>query len=89
MNSTQGYASGGFVGSLSGKVPSTPVTTSSSSGVNITVVNQITVTGNGDAVLAQAMKEAEQGTEAGAQKARAIILQDFQSNGTARRTLGV
>ncbi|MEQ5206564.1 phage tail tape measure protein [Proteus sp. fly-1067] len=90
MNSTQGYASGGFVGSLAGKVPSTPVTTSFSSGVNITVVNQITVTGNGDAVLAQAMKEAaEQGTEAGAQKARAIILQDFQSNGTARRTLGV
>lgn len=90
MNSTRGYASGGFVGSLAGKVPSTPVTTSSSSGVNITVVNQITVTGNGDAVLAQAMKEAaEQGTEAGAQKARAIILQDFQSNGTARRTLGV
>ncbi|WP_311750116.1 phage tail tape measure protein [Proteus penneri] len=90
MNSTQGYASGGFVGSLAGKVPSTPVTASSSSGVNITVVNQITVTGNGDAVLAQAMKEAaEQGTEAGAQKARAIILQDFQSNGTARRTLGV
>lgn len=90
MNSTQGYASGGFVGSLAGKVPSTPVTTSSSSGVNITVVNQIAVTGNGDAVLAQAMKEAaEQGTEAGAQKARAIILQDFQSNGTARRTLGV
>ncbi|ODQ06381.1 phage tail tape measure protein [Shigella sp. FC1655] len=90
MNSTQGYASGGFVGSLAGKVPSAPVTTSSSSGVNITVVNQITVTGNGDAVLAQAMKEAaEQGTEAGAQKARAIILQDFQSNGTARRTLGV
>ncbi|GLX62544.1 phage tail tape measure protein [Proteus vulgaris] len=90
MNSTQGYASGGFVGSLAGKVPSTPVTTSSSSGVNITVINQITVTGNGDAVLAQAMKEAaEQGSEAGAQKARAIILQDFQSNGTARRTLGV
>ncbi len=90
MHSAQGYASGGFVGSLAGKVPSTPVTTSSSSGVNITVVNQITVTGNGDAVLAQAMKEAaEQGTEAGAQKARAIILQDFQSNGTARRTLGV
>ncbi|QHP77908.1 phage tail tape measure protein [Proteus vulgaris] len=90
MNSTRGYASGGFVGSLAGKVQSTPVTTSSSSGVNITVMNQITVTGNGDAVLAQAMKEAaEQGSEAGAQKARAIILQDFQSNGTARRTLGV
>lgn len=90
MHSAQGYASGGFVGSLAGNVPSTPVTTSSSSGVNITVVNQITVTGNGDAVLAQAMKEAaQQGTDAGAQKARAIILQDFQSNGTARRTLGV
>ncbi|HBC5914716.1 TPA: phage tail tape measure protein [Proteus mirabilis] len=90
MHSAQGYASGGFVGSLAGKVPSTPVTTSSSSGVNITVVNQITVTGNGDAVLAQLVKEAtEQGSEAGAQKARAIILQDFQSNGTARRTLGV
>ncbi|HGN1982448.1 TPA: phage tail tape measure protein [Proteus mirabilis] len=90
MNSTQGYASGGFVGSLAGKMPSAPVTTSSSSGVNITVVNQITVTGNGDAVLVQAMKEAaQQGTDAGAQKARAMILQDFQSNGTARRTLGV
>ncbi len=90
MNSTQGYASGGFVGSLAGKMPSAPVTTSSSSGVNITVVNQITVTGNGDAVLVQAMKEAaQQGTDAGAQKAIAMILQDFQSNGTARRTLGV
>ncbi|MEZ2683878.1 phage tail tape measure protein [Proteus vulgaris] len=90
MNSTQGYASGGFVGSLAGKAPSVPATTPSSSGINVTVVNQITVTGNGDAVLAQAMKEAtEQGSEAGAQKARAIILQDFQSNGTARRTLGV
>lgn len=90
MNLTQGYASGGFVGSLAGKAPSVPVTTPSSSGINVTVVNQITVTGNGDAVLAQAMKEAtEQGSEAGAQKARAIILQDFQSNGTARRTLGV
>lgn len=90
MNSTQGYASGGFVGSLAGKMPSAPVTTSSSSGVNITVVNQIAVTGNGDAVLVQAMKEAaQQGTDAGAQKARAMILQDFQSNGTARRTLGV
>ncbi|EPM0209464.1 phage tail tape measure protein [Proteus mirabilis] len=90
MNSTQGYASGGFVGSLAGKMPPAPVTTSSSSGVNITVVNQITVTGNGDAVLVQAMKEAaQQGTDAGAQKARAMILQDFQSNGTARRTLGV
>ena len=90
MNSTQGYASGGFVGSLAGKMPSSPVTTSSSSGVNITVVNQITVTGNGDSVLVQAMKEAaQQGTDAGAQKARAMILQDFQSNGTARRTLGV
>ncbi|WP_109402508.1 phage tail tape measure protein [Proteus terrae] len=91
MHAAQGYASGGFVGAVAGRIPVTPQPTlARAGGVQMTVVNQITVTGNGDAVLAQAMKEAaEQGTEAGAQKARAIILQDFQSNGTARRTLGV
>lgn len=91
MHAAQGYASGGFVGAVAGRIPVTPQPTlAHASGVQMTVVNHITVTGNGDAVLAQAMKEAaQQGTEAGAQKAHAMMLQDFQSNGAARRTLGV
>lgn len=91
MYAAQGYASGGFVGAVAGRIPVTPQPTlARASGVQMTVVNHITVTGNGDAVLAQAMKEAaQQGTEAGAQKAHAMMLQDFQSNGAARRTLGV
>ncbi|GLX62597.1 hypothetical protein KMU_06370 [Proteus vulgaris] len=91
MHAAQGYASGGFVGAVAGRIPVTPQPTSArAGGVQMTVVNHITVTGNGDAVLAQAMKEAaQQGTEAGAQKAHAMMLQDFQSNGAARRTLGV
>ncbi|MBG2804144.1 phage tail tape measure protein, partial [Proteus mirabilis] len=91
MHAVQGYASGGFVGAVAGRIPVTPQPTlARAGGVQMTVVNHITVTGNGDAVLAQAMKEAaQQGTEAGAQKAHAMMLQDFQSNGAARRTLGV
>ncbi|HEK2789095.1 TPA: phage tail tape measure protein [Proteus mirabilis] len=91
MHAAQGYASGGFVGAVAGQIPVTPQPTlARAGGVQMTVVNHITVTGNGDAVLAQAMKEAaQQGTEAGAQKAHAMMLQDFQSNGAARRTLGV
>ncbi|WP_109880554.1 phage tail tape measure protein [Proteus mirabilis] len=91
MHAAQGYASGGFVGAVAGRIPVTPQPTlARAGGVQMTVVNHITVTGNGDAVLAQAMKEAaQQGTEAGAQKAHAMMLQDFQSNGAARRTLGV
>ncbi len=91
MHAAQGYASGGFVGAVAGRIPVTPQPTLARAGsVQMTVVNHITVTGNGDAVLAQAMKEAaQQGTEAGAQKAHAMMLQDFQSNGAARRTLGV
>ncbi|WP_368926901.1 phage tail tape measure protein [Proteus columbae] len=91
MHAAQGYASGGFVGAVAERIPVTPQPTlARASGVQMTVVNHITVTGNGDAVLAQAMKEAaQQGTEAGAQKAHAMMLQDFQSNGAARRTLGV
>ncbi|WP_368869112.1 phage tail tape measure protein [Proteus terrae] len=91
MHAAQGYASGGFVGAIAGRIPVTPQPTlARAGGVQMTVFNHITVTGNGDAVLAQAMKEAaQQGTEAGAQKAHAMMLQDFQSNGAARRTLGV
>ncbi|MEQ5177188.1 phage tail tape measure protein [Proteus genomosp. 6] len=91
MHAAQGYASGGFVGAVAGRIPVTPQSTlARAGGVQMTIVNHITVTGNGDAVLAQAMKEAaQQGTEAGAQKAHAMMLQDFQSNGAARRTLGV
>ncbi|MDL5167979.1 phage tail tape measure protein [Proteus faecis] len=92
MHAAQGYASGGFVGAVAGRmlVTTPQPTLARAGGVQMTVVNHITVTGNGDAVLAQAMKEAaQQGTEAGAQKAHAMMLQDFQSNGAARRTLGV
>ncbi|MEX9801022.1 phage tail tape measure protein [Proteus terrae] len=91
MHAAQGYASEGFVGAVAGRIPVTPQPMLARAGsVQMTVVNHITVTGNGDAVLAQAMKEAaQQGTEAGAQKAHAMMLQDFQSNGAARRTLGV
>ncbi|SUC14546.1 tail length tape measure protein [Proteus vulgaris] len=91
MHAAQGYASGGFVGAVAERIPVIPQPTlARAGGVQMTVVNHITVTGNGDAVLAQAMKEAaQQGTEAGAQKAHAMMLQDFQSNGAARRTLGV
>lgn len=91
MHAAQGYASGGFVGAVAGRMPVTlQPTLARAGGVQMTIVNHITVTGNGDAVLAQAMKEAaQQGTEAGAQKAHAMMLQDFQSNGAARRTLGV
>ncbi|WPD00541.1 phage tail tape measure protein [Proteus terrae] len=91
MHAAQGYASGGFVGAVAGRIPVTPQPTlARAGGMQMTVVNHITVTGNGDAVLAQAMKDAaQQGTEAGAQKAHAMMLQDFQSNGAARRTLGV
>ncbi|EOI3591697.1 phage tail tape measure protein [Proteus mirabilis] len=91
MHAAQGYASGGFVGAVAGRIHVTPQSTlARAGGVQMTIVNHITVTGNGDAVLAQAMKEAaQQGTEAGAQKAHAMMLQDFQSNGAARRTLGV
>ncbi|RNT31201.1 phage tail tape measure protein [Proteus mirabilis] len=91
MHAAQGYASGGFVGAVVGRMPVTlQPTLARAGGVQMTIVNHITVTGNGDAVLAQAMKEAaQQGTEAGAQKAHAMMLQDFQSNGAARRTLGV
>ncbi len=91
MHAAQGYASGGFVGAVAGRMPVTPQPTlARAGGVQMTIVNHITVTGNGDAVLAQAMKEAaQQGTEAGAQKAHAMMLQDFQSNGAARRILGV
>lgn len=91
MHAAQGYASGGFVGAVAGRMPVTlQPTLARAGGMQMTIVNHITVTGNGDAVLAQAMKEAaQQGTEAGAQKAHAMMLQDFQSNGAARRTLGV
>lgn len=91
MHAAQGYASGGFVGAVAGRMPVTlQPTLARAGGMQMTIVNHIMVTGNGDAVLAQAMKEAaQQGTEAGAQKAHAMMLQDFQSNGAARRTLGV
>ena len=55
------------------------------------IINQhFNVSGNGDAALKQAMQEAaRQGAVDGAKKARQDILSDFQTNGQARRMLGV
>lgn len=48
------------------------------------------ISGNGDAALKQAMQEAAaKGARDGAKQARQDILSDFQTNGQARRMLGV
>ncbi|MEA3722011.1 phage tail tape measure protein [Enterobacter cloacae] len=48
------------------------------------------ISGNGDAALNRAMQEAaRQGAADGAKKARQDMLSDFQTNGQARRMLGV
>lgn len=77
------------MGAVAGRMPVTlQPTLARAGGMQMTIVNHITVTGNGDAVLAQAMKEAaQQGTEAGAQKAHAMMLQDFQSNGAKTQNI--
>lgn len=61
------------------------------SGNSGTVIHQnLTVSGNGDAALKQAMQEAaRQGAQDGAKQARQELLQDFQTRGQARRLLNV
>ncbi|EGI0929628.1 phage tail tape measure protein [Salmonella enterica] len=56
----------------------------------IHITQHINVSGNGDAVLEQAMQQAaRQGANDGAKQARQDLLQDFQTRGQARRLLGV
>lgn len=65
-------------------------TTTASSGSEIHITQHINVSGNGDAALKQAMQEAAaKGAADGAKKARQDMLSDFQTNGQARRMLGV
>ncbi|KTI01438.1 phage tail tape measure protein [Enterobacter cloacae subsp. cloacae] len=65
-------------------------TASSGGGGEIHITQHINVSGNGDAALNRAMQEAaRQGAADGAKKARQDMLSDFQTNGQARRMLGV
>lgn len=54
------------------------------------ITQHFNISGNGDAALNRAMQDAaRQGAKDGAKQARQDILQDFQTNGQARRLLGV
>lgn len=65
-------------------------TTAGGGGSEIHITQHINVSGNGDAALKQAMQEAAaKGAADGAKKARQDMLSDFQTNGQARRMLGV
>ncbi|CZY11399.1 lambda family phage tail tape measure protein [Enterobacter ludwigii] len=65
-------------------------TTTAGGGSEIHITQHINVSGNGDAALKQAMQEAAaKGAADGAKKARQDMLSDFQTNGQARRMLGV
>lgn len=65
-------------------------TTAAGGGGEIHITQHINVSGNGDAALNRAMQEAaRQGAADGAKKARQDMLSDFQTNGQARRMLGV
>ncbi|WP_032667062.1 phage tail tape measure protein [Enterobacter cloacae] len=75
-------------GSLGVRV--TGAQTAPGGGGEIHITQHINVSGNGDAALNQAMQEAAaKGTRDGAKLARQEMLQDFQTNGQARRMLGV
>lgn len=65
-------------------------TTAGGGGNDIHITQHINVSGNGDVALNRAMQEAaRQGAADGAKKARQDMLSDFQTNGQARRMLGV
>lgn len=75
-------------GSLGVRVTGAQTTPAGSGDVHIT--QHFTISGNGDAALNRAMQEAaRQGAADGAKKARQDMLSDFQTNGQARRMLGV
>lgn len=65
-------------------------TSSGDTVIHQTITQHFTISGSGDVALQQAMKEAaRQGAVDGAKMARQDIMQDFQTNGQARRMLGV
>lgn len=75
-------------GSLGVRVTGAQTSPAGSGEIHIT--QHINVSGNGDAALNRAMQEAaRQGAADGAKKARQDMLSDFQTNGQARRMLGV
>ncbi|HHA2292835.1 phage tail tape measure protein [Enterobacter hormaechei] len=75
-------------GSLGVRV--TGAQTAPGGGGEIHITQHINVSGNGDAALNRAMQEAAaKGAADGAKKARQDMLSDFQTNGQARRMLGV
>lgn len=79
-------------GSLGVRMVDDTVSSVSAGGNSIqqTIQQHFTISGNGDAALKQAMQEAAaKGTRDGAKLARQEMLQDFQTNGQARRMLGV
>lgn len=79
-------------GSLGVRMVDDAVSSISAGGNSIqqTIQQHFTISGNGDAALKQAMQEAaRQGAVDGAKRARQDIMQDFQTNGQARRLLGV
>lgn len=79
-------------GSLGVRMVDDAVSSVSAGGNSIqqTIQQHFSISGNGDAALKQAMQEAaRQGAVDGAKRARQDIMQDFQTNGQARRLLGV
>lgn len=79
-------------GSLGVRMVDDAVSSISAGGNNIqqTIQQHFTISGNGDAALKQAMEQAAaKGTRDGAKLARQEMLQDFQTNGQARRMLNV
>ena len=79
-------------GSLGVRMVDDAVSSVSAGGNSIqqTIQQHFTISGNGDAALKQAMEEAAaKGARDGAKKARQDMLSDFQTNGQARRMLGV
>lgn len=64
--------------------------TSGDTVIHQSITQHITISGNGDVALKQAMEQAAaKGARDGAKQARQDILSDFQTNGQARRMLGV
>lgn len=79
-------------GSLGVRMVDDAVSSVSAGGNSIqqTIHQHFAISGNGDAALKQAMEEAAaKGARDGAKKARQDMLSDFQTNGQARRMLGV
>lgn len=75
-------------GSLGVRVTGAQTSPTGSGEIHIT--QHINISGNGDAALKQAMQEAAaKGARDGAKQARQDMLSDFQTNGQARRMLGV